>query len=108
MFCYRMDSERNDDAVLVWAVRGRPGPVRGGWLVVAALAFGGESGGRAVRVNLLTGTVLIAVGGVSDPGVGGAGANPGQRAAELISELRSMLEPLLAATGGQPALAEQL
>jgi translation initiation factor IF-2 len=26
----------------------------------------------------------------------------------LISELRSMLEPLLAATGGQPALAQQL
>jgi hypothetical protein len=44
----------------------------------------------------------------SDPGAGGAGANPGERAAELISELRSMLEPLLAATGGQPALAEQL
>src|SRR5277367_5099758 len=33
----------------------------GGWLVVAALAFGGESGGRAGRVNLLTGAVLIAV-----------------------------------------------
>ncbi len=46
--------------------------------------------------------------GGSDPGVSGAGANPGERAAELISELRSMLEPLLAATGGQPALAEQL
>jgi hypothetical protein len=41
-------------------------------------------------------------------GVNAAGANPGERAAELISELRSMLEPLLAATGGQPALAEQL
>ena len=37
----------------------------GGWLVVAALAFGGESGGRAGRVNLLTGAVLIAVGGLS-------------------------------------------
>ena len=35
----------------------------------------------------------------------GSGADPGERAAELISELRSMLEPLLAATGGQPALA---
>jgi hypothetical protein len=35
----------------------------GGWLVVAALAVGGESGGRAGRVNLLTGAVLIAVGG---------------------------------------------
>ena len=46
--------------------------------------------------------------GGSDPGVGGAGANPGERAAELIGELRSMLEPLLAATGAQPALAEQL
>ena len=257
MFCYQMASKRNDDAVLVWAVRGRPGPVRGGWLVVAALAFGGESGGRAGLVNLLTGAVLIAVGclslvswsrawrqrlradgvladrfplvsrrqarrnrralsrdvrragklaqrsargarraarrsarlasggalseggvlgegvalGVASPGdeqygaaasygtgvtgsatngagangtavnatsvnatamngtsvngtsvngadahgedargsgVNAAGANPGERAAELISELRSMLEPLLAATGGQPALAEQL
>ena len=37
----------------------------GGWLVVAALAFGGESDGRAGRVNLLTGAVLIAVGGLS-------------------------------------------
>ena len=37
----------------------------GGWLVVAALAFGGESGGRAGRVNLLTGAVLIAVGCLS-------------------------------------------
>jgi hypothetical protein len=209
----------------------------GGWLIVAAVAFGGESGGRAGRVNLLTGAVLIAVGclslacwscawrqrlrddgvladrfplvsrrearrnrralsrdvrragklanrsargarraarrsarlasggalseggvlgegvalGVASPGdeqhsvapsysrgangsaTNGAGvngtsvngtaahgkdasdsgvhgwdANPGDRAAELISELRSMLEPLLAATGGQPALAEQL
>jgi hypothetical protein len=33
----------------------------GGWLVVAALAFGGESVGRAGRVNLLTGAALIAV-----------------------------------------------
>ena len=40
--------------------------------------------------------------------VSAAGANPGERAAELIGELRSMLEPLLAATGGQPALARQL
>ena len=37
----------------------------GGWLVVAALAFGGEPGGRAGRVNLLTGAVLIAVGCLS-------------------------------------------
>jgi hypothetical protein len=37
----------------------------GGWLVVGALAFGGESGGRAGRVNLLTGAVLIAVGCLS-------------------------------------------
>ena len=184
----------------------------GGWLVVAAVAFGGESAGHAGRVNLLTGAVLIAVcclslvcwsrlwrqrlradgvladpfplvsrrearrnrralsrdvrraaklaersargarraarrsarlasggvlseGGVLGEGVApsvaspgdehggaagsyaaglngsalnGAGANPGERASELISELRSMLEPLLAATGGQPALAEQL
>jgi hypothetical protein len=201
----------------------------GGWLVVAAVAFGGESAGSAGRVNLLTGAVLIAVsclslvcwswawrqrlradgvladpfplvsrrearrnrralsrdvrraaklaersargarraarrsarlasggalseGGVLGEGValgvasaggeqynagapegvgvngsavkgavaGGAGvhgangggvtaaANPGERAAELISELRSMLEPLLAATDGQPELAEQL
>ncbi len=35
--------------------------------------------------------------------VSAAGANPGERAAELIGELRSMLEPLLAATGGQPS-----
>jgi len=185
----------------------------GGWLVVAALAFGGESGGRAGRVNLLTGAVLIVVGclslacwscawrqrlradgvleepfplvtrrearrnrralnrdvrragrladrsarsarraarrsarlaggaalseggvlgegvalGVASPGdepsgaaaasygggvngsaANGAAAQPGERAAELISELRSMLEPLLTATGGQPALTEQL
>ena len=33
----------------------------GCWLVVAAVAFGGESAGRAGRVNLLTGAVLIAV-----------------------------------------------
>ena len=33
----------------------------GGWLVVAAVAFGGESAGHAGRVNLLTGAVLIAV-----------------------------------------------
>ena len=33
----------------------------GGWLVVAALAFGGESAGRAGRINLLTGVALIAV-----------------------------------------------
>ena len=37
----------------------------GGWLVVAALAFGGESAGRAGRINLLTGVALIAVCGVS-------------------------------------------
>jgi hypothetical protein len=181
----------------------------GGWLVVAAVAFGGESAGRAGRVNLLTGAVLIAVSGLSlvcwswawrqrmradgvladrfllvsrrearrnrralnrdvrraaklakrsargarraarrssrlagggalgedgalgdgvalgvaeagdeqysvavpygggDAGANRASANPGERAAELISELRSMLEPLLAATGGQPMLAEQ-
>jgi hypothetical protein len=33
----------------------------GAWLVVAAVAFGGESAGLAVRVNLLTGVGLIAV-----------------------------------------------
>jgi hypothetical protein len=33
----------------------------GGWLVVAAVAFGGESVGLAERVNLLTGVVLIVV-----------------------------------------------
>jgi hypothetical protein len=44
----------------------------------------------------------------SGSGVNGAGANPGERAAELISELRSMLEPLLAGADGQPVLAEQL
>jgi hypothetical protein len=169
----------------------------GGWLVVAAVAFGGESAGPAGRVNLLTGAVLIAVSGLSlvcwsrawrqrlradgvladrfpqvprrearrnrralsrdvrraaklaersargarraarrsarlasggalsEGGVLGEGValgvasagdeqynaragNPGERAAELISELRSMLEPLLAATEGEPALAEQL
>ena len=32
----------------------------GGWLVVAAVAFGGESAGLAGRVNLLTGVGLIA------------------------------------------------
>jgi hypothetical protein len=32
----------------------------GGWLVVAAVAFGGESAGGAGRVNLLTGAGLIA------------------------------------------------
>ena len=37
----------------------------GGWLVVAAVAFGGESAGRAGRVNLVTGAVLIAVSGLS-------------------------------------------
>src|SRR5579863_7615127 len=37
----------------------------GGWLVVAALAFGGESAGDAGRVNLLTGAALIAVGSLS-------------------------------------------
>lgn len=176
----------------------------GGWLVVAAVAFGGESGGHAGRVNLLTGAVLIAVcclslvcwscawrqrlradgvladrfplvsrrearrnrralsrdvrraaklaersargarraarrsarlasgGALSEGGVLGegvalgvaspgddqyaaaapyetgrngaaTGASPGDRAAELISELRSMLAPLLTATGEQPA-----
>jgi hypothetical protein len=164
----------------------------GGWLVVAAVAFGGESAGRAQRVNLLTGAVLIGVcclslacwswawrrrmradgvlagrftkvsrrearrnrsalsadGGVLGEGVAvgvasagdepqgaqalygagangaavhgtgmhgtsvrgaeasGAGGNPGERAAELVSELRSMLEPLLASVGGEPAVAE--
>src|SRR3984957_12873673 len=33
----------------------------GGWLVVAAVAFGGESAGLAGRVNLLTGAGLIAL-----------------------------------------------
>jgi hypothetical protein len=33
----------------------------GGWLIVAAVAFGGESAGLAGRVNLLTGAGLIAV-----------------------------------------------
>jgi hypothetical protein len=45
--------------------------------------------------------------GAGDFGPRGAIVNPGERAAELISELRSMLEPLLAATGGQPMLAGQ-
>ena len=37
----------------------------GGWLVVAAVAFGGESAGLAGRVNLLTGAGLIALCGLS-------------------------------------------
>src|SRR5580692_7794307 len=42
MFCYQMTSECNDDAVLVWAVCGRPGPVRG------RLAGGGGVGLRRI------------------------------------------------------------
>src|SRR3984957_15988052 len=45
--------------------RDRGGPGGGGWLVVAAVAFGGESAGRAGRVNLVTGAVVIAVSGLS-------------------------------------------
>ncbi len=37
----------------------------GGWLVVAAVAFGGLDGGDAVRVNLATGAGLIVVGCVT-------------------------------------------
>src|SRR3984957_15340136 len=37
----------------------------GGWLVVAAVAFGGESAGLAGRVNLLTGAGLIALSALS-------------------------------------------
>ena len=37
----------------------------GGWLLVAAVAFGGMDGGDAERVNLATGTGLIVVGCVS-------------------------------------------
>jgi hypothetical protein len=37
----------------------------GGWLIVAAVAFGGGSAGQAGRVNLLTGVGLVVVSGVS-------------------------------------------
>lgn len=37
----------------------------GGWLVVAAVAFGGLDGGNAERANLATGAGLIVVGGVT-------------------------------------------
>jgi hypothetical protein len=37
----------------------------GGWLVMAAVAFGGESAGLAGRVNLLTGAGLIALSALS-------------------------------------------
>jgi hypothetical protein len=43
----------------------------------------------------------LCVAGAGLGGVSVADANPGERAAELISELHLMLEPLLAATGGQ-------
>ena len=71
----------------------------------AAASYGTDVNGAAVTgagLGGVSGHDAHGKGG-SDPGVGGAGANPGERAAELISELRSMLEPLLAATGGQPA-----
>src|ERR1035438_4660715 len=37
----------------------------GGWLIVAAVVFGGESAGQAGRVNLLTGAGLVVVSCVS-------------------------------------------
>jgi hypothetical protein len=37
----------------------------GGWLVVATVAFGGASAGRAGQVNLLTGAGLVVVSGVA-------------------------------------------
>ena len=76
----------------------------------AAGPYGAGPNGSAANGAGLGGVGVHAANGKgeSDPGVSGAGANPGERAAELIVELRSMLEPLLAAAGGQPALAEQL
>ena len=64
--------------------------------------------GAAANGTSANGTSVNGADDANRSGVNGAGANPGERAAELISELRSMLEPLLASTGGQPALAEQL
>ena len=76
----------------------------------AAGSYGAGPNGSAANGAGLGGVGVHAAHGKggSDPGVSAAGANPGERAAELIVELRSMLEPLLAAAGGQPALAEQL
>jgi hypothetical protein len=80
---------------------------------------GSAVNGSAVHGSPATGSAMdraaatangVSANGVSANGVSvsAAGANPGERAAELIGELRSMLEPLLAATGGQPALTDQL
>ena len=91
---------------------------------------GSAANGSAVNASAATGSAMdraaatangasakgvsvngVSVNGRTNPGGSGesaAGANPGERAAELIGELRSMLEPLLAATGGQPALTDQL
>ena len=71
-----------------------------------AAASAASASGTSVRGTSPVGTDAHG-NGVSASGASGASANPGERAAELISELRSMLEPLLAATGGQSALAEQ-
>jgi len=93
------------------------GGVLGEGVALGVASAGDEQYGRAaasygagVDGSALNGAGLGGVGvhGAHDPGLSGAGANPGERAAELIGELRSMLEPLLAATGGQPALAQQL
>ena len=76
-----------------------------GGLTVAAVGGAGLSGSGAPAADAHRPDANGA--GAGDVGPRGASADPGQRAAELISELRSMLEPLLAATGGQPVLAGQ-
>jgi len=67
---------------------------------------------KGVGVNRSRGTGMTGMNGNGANGSAGAGANgsAGEGAAELISQLREMLVPLLTATGSQPAqptLAEQ-
>jgi hypothetical protein len=76
-----------------------------GGVEVAGLSGAGLNGGGVNRASVNPASANGS--GGSDAGPNGSSANPGERAAELISELRSMLEPLLAATGGQPMLAGQ-
>ncbi|HEX4291007.1 MAG TPA: hypothetical protein VH021_18930 [Trebonia sp.] len=77
----------------------------------AAASYGPGTNGSALRAAAANGTDPHGTDphrkGAGDSGIGASDPNPGESAAELISELRSMLEPLLAATGSQPALAEQ-
>ena len=64
---------------------------------------------KGVGVNRSGGTGMTGMNGNGANGSAGAGANgsAGEGAAELISQLREMLVPLLSATGSQPTLAEQ-